>query len=165
MSQLEQLKSELWALFDRMDKDDTGTGIKSGLVAAQAIVAKHTDGYELVPAGLDLDSFIEQTQQLLEKSKACAVNPDNRHKSEFYTGQSHGIEIVLDALRDVISDAFINQGWIRVDVRLPEQNGKYLCYFKNGDIALIEFQDGYFDAGEWRPTHWKALPLAPEQPK
>lgn len=162
MSQLELLKNELWGLFDRMDKDATGKGIKTGLVAAQAIVAKHTDGYELVPAGLDLNAFIEQTQQLLEKSKACTVNPENSHKSEFYTGQSHGIEIVLDALKDVISDTAMNHGWISVNERLPEQNSTYLCYFKNGDIALIEFQDGYFDAGEWRPTHWHPLPLPPD---
>lgn len=56
MSQLEQLKTELWALFDRIEKDTTGKGIKTGLVAAQAIVAKHTDGFALVPVEQAADS-------------------------------------------------------------------------------------------------------------
>ena len=88
---------------DKLEK--ATAGIKTGLVAAQAIVAKHTDGYVLVPVETELNAFIEQTQRLLERSKACGVNPKNASKKDYYNGQSHGIEMVLDGLKDVISDA------------------------------------------------------------
>lgn len=163
MNRLELLKNELWGLFDRMDKDATGKGIKTGLVAAQAIVAKHTDGYVLVPVETELNAFIEQTQRLLERSNACGVNPKNASKTDYYNGQSHGIEMVLDGLKDVIAGESSNHGWISVDEQLPEKFGFYLCVFDVGYQEVTYFNKGEFD---WphasKVTHWQPLSPAPE---
>jgi hypothetical protein len=181
MNRLELLKNELWCLFDRMDKDATGKGIKTGLVAAQAIVAKHTDGYVLVPVETELNAFIEQTQRLLERSKACAVNPKNASKTDYYNGQSHGIEMVLDALKDVIACESSNHDWISVDERLPEKFDEVLVVSKWEDKP----SSGHWTGRNWEAdrthvnvggsigfmtedytingvTHWQALPAAPK---
>lgn len=60
----------------------------------------------VVPTATGLNAFIDQIQRLLERSKACANNPANAQKEDYYNGQSHGIEVVLDALKDVMADAF-----------------------------------------------------------
>lgn len=54
---------------------------------------------------LELNAFIVQTKRQLELSRACANNPDNALKKDYYTGHCHGIEMVLDALKDVIKDS------------------------------------------------------------
>jgi hypothetical protein len=172
MNRLELLKNELWGLFDRMDKDATGKGIKTGLVAAQAIVAKHTDGYVLVPVETELNAFIEQTQRLLERSNACGVNPKNASKTDYYNGQSHGIEMVLDGLKDVIAGESSNHGWISVDEQLPESGVGVLIVNDAGTIGhahydIPRFENDWYVHG-WSTGYpgevlfWQPLPPAPE---
>lgn len=92
MNPLEQLKTELWALFDRMDKDTSGKGIKTGLVAAQAIVEKHTDGYLLVPV---------ETAKFCALTLSRALNQLNKVKATCNVNELkwiHDIEEHLDEL-------------------------------------------------------------------
>ncbi|AUR95339.1 protein of unknown function DUF551 [Vibrio phage 1.205.O._10N.222.51.A7] len=66
-------------------------------------------------------------------------------------------------------------GWISVEDKLPEKEGKYLCAFSDGTIETYDFEkldDGRYgitDVGmgfeatnKWHVTHWMPLPNNPE---
>ena len=62
--------------------------------------------------------------------------------------------------------------WIKVDDRLPEYEGMYLCRFEDGDIETFYYfwgdEDGDGDSGHWGMcncpiTHWMPLPEPPEE--
>ncbi len=68
--------------------------------------------------------------------------------------------------------------WISVDERLPEELGKYICYFSDGSIETYDFEgldDGRYgitDVGvgfeatkDWHVTHWMPLPEPPKKPE
>lgn len=62
--------------------------------------------------------------------------------------------------------------WISINDRLPETNGKYLCYSPTGflfdmdeNTAILIYDDhnGFGRSTHIRITHWQPLPAPPKQ--
>jgi hypothetical protein len=78
--------------------------------------------------------------------------------------------------------------WIKTEDQLPaltQDKGKHkksdniLCYFEDGDMEIMTYEEGVFNEEEWSvwsfhniditadliPTHWMPLPSAPKPQK
>ena len=58
-------------------------------------------------------------------------------------------------------------GWISVKDRLPEEDGLYNVYCKDGSMAHAWFEDKWFidhcECGDGYITHWMPLPEPPKE--
>jgi hypothetical protein len=52
--------------------------------------------------------------------------------------------------------------WIRVDVSLPEEVGRYLAYHYYMDFIVVVYWDGKSWERGYNITHWMALPEKPK---
>ena len=126
---------------------------------------------------------IDKFQKLSDKKMEIAIS----QKNEFYRGMSHGYTRAADVLRMMeFADVQPVDRWVNVNDKLPETNGKYLCYYQDGTIEVVDFDkdvinDGYFPFGfcdefvdefgnhldDWiefkEITHWQSLPKPPKE--
>ena len=69
-------------------------------------------------------------------------------------------------LADAVEEMPTICGWISVKDRLPEEDGLYTVYCKDGSMAHAWFEDKWFidhcECGAGYVTHWMPLPEPPE---
>ena len=62
-----------------------------------------------------------------------------------------------------VGKGYRKQEWISVEERLPDIDGKYLVYTKQGFIHIMHYHaSGAFGFEAWNVTHWMPLPEAPK---
>lgn len=114
----------------------------------------------------ELDKILEEMREIKDgnrKENLYAKYPPNGKDQEVLNAYSQGYEDGTDNFYNAVVDIIrkhMNDGWIPVDERLPENNEDVLV---TTDVGLITF--GYFSHGEWitdqepdYPIAWRPLP-------
>ena len=85
------------------------------------------------------------------------------------------LHVEITELKKEIERLKAERGWISVNDRLPEKNGKYLCYLVHDDPKLDSRMAVIFRNNSWSTvigdnwikthsiTHWMPLPEPPKQ--
>jgi hypothetical protein len=91
---------------------------------------------------------------------------------EYYTDNGECLISISDTIGIINQvEAEYNNGWIRVDDRLPEPYKCVLVLEENGEIHLCRYHNEskrfYYDGSDWDiklgcVTHWRELPQPPK---
>lgn len=113
-----------------------------------------------------LEKILEEMRGIKDgnrKENLYAKYPPNSKDQEVLNAYSQGYEDGTDNFYNAVVDIIrkhMNDGWIPVDERLPENNEDVLV---TTDVGLITF--GYFSHGKWMtdqepdyPIAWRPLP-------
>lgn len=115
----------------------------------------------------ELEKILEEIGELRGQAGSECTSEDHYIKKAW----EHCLDRVVDIIR-----RHMNDGWIPVEERLPEEGGTYIITAKDGEREIISFakwQNRYkhFDMtgkrAYWRVIAWRPLPepYHPEQPE
>lgn len=72
---------------------------------------------------------------------------------------------LLDKTEEELNGERVERGWIGVDERLPDREGKYLAYTTRGTVEMARCYTYHVDDKpqfDYWITHWMPLPEAPK---
>lgn len=119
----------------------------------------------------ELEKILEEMKEIKDrnrKEKLYAKYPPNSKDQEVLNAYSHGYEDGTDNFYNAVEDIIrkhMNDGWIPVGERLPEEAGTYIVNALNGERSIVTFakwQNRYkrFDMTGAR-TYWKIIAWRP----
>lgn len=119
----------------------------------------------------ELEKILEEMKRIKDgnrKEKLYAKYPPNSKDQEVLNAYSQGYEDGTDNLYNVAADIIrnhMNDGWIPVEERLPEEAGTYIINALTGERNIVTFakwQNRYkrFDMTGAR-TYWKIIAWRP----
>lgn len=116
-----------------------------------------------------LEKILEEMKKIKDgnrKETLYAKYPPKGEQEKILNGYSQGYEDGTDNFYNAMVDIIrkhINDGWIPVEERLPEDDGVYLCslehcmYDDTPDVAIRRFEYGAW-CSERRVIAWQPLP-------